>query len=181
MKTRSQTKKEKLTKANEARKIPQLNEDVLGIILDYVVAKEQSRILRTINTIQNHCKETIDRKGQFYWSFDSPTYETSHTVHWPDHLDSNSRRLIHHTKVKLFPNFHLTMDERLKFHIASKQELDFLWQSMKNCGSVCFHWRDIHKRITPAKYFKELWDKIQAQRSLIEHLEEKLKTKDLHE
>ena len=44
MKTRSQTKKEKL--ANEARKIPQLNEDVLGIILDHVVDKQQRRILR---------------------------------------------------------------------------------------------------------------------------------------
>ena len=49
MKTRSQTKKEKLN--NKKRKIPQLNEDVLGIILKHVVKKQRKHILETVELL----------------------------------------------------------------------------------------------------------------------------------
>ena len=49
METRSQTKKEKLD--NKKRKVPQLNEDILGIILKYVVKKQRKHILETVKLL----------------------------------------------------------------------------------------------------------------------------------
>ena len=53
MKTRSQTRKEKL-------KIPQLNEDVLGIILKHTIEKQQEYVLNTYEIIEDHLKISLE-------------------------------------------------------------------------------------------------------------------------
>ena len=52
MKTRSQTRKEKHD--HQKPKVPQLNEDVMGIILKHVMRKEKKYMMETYWIIQNH-------------------------------------------------------------------------------------------------------------------------------
>ena len=53
-------------------------------------------------------------------------------VEWPDYLDSNSRRLIHHTKVKLFPDYYVRIPKDIEVLMQSKRDLDLLWQTFKH-------------------------------------------------
>ena len=160
MKTRSQTKKEKLD--GQSQKLPQLNEDILGIILKHVVRMEQERIWATHEIIRNHFLNPLklgEQIGVFYSSCRPENY-----VEWPDYLDSNSRRLVHHTNVKLLPNCTLSIHISFHMKVTSKRELDLLWKNFKHFGQVSL-------RLGPPsewemwqtnEFFQELWDNIQA-------------------
>ena len=121
MRTRSQAKKQKLD--NEKRKIPQLNEDVLGIILKHVVKKQQKHVLDIIAVIEDH----LDPDRYMLKKYEHHSSE----IKWPNYLDSNSRRLIHHTNVKLFPNYELIFPGSIENHIKSKRDSDLLWNTVK--------------------------------------------------
>ena len=130
MKTRSQPKKEKLDKIES--KVPQLNEDVLGIILKHVLEKHHDHVLNTVGVIEDHVGMSI---------LISPLVSLSNLEYlkWPDYLDSNSRRLIHDTNVKLFSE--CTVPNTIEEHIKSKRDLDLLWETSKHFGAICF-WSD---------------------------------------
>ena len=178
MKTRSQTKKEKAGILD--RKIPQLNEDVLGIILKHVVQKEQREIMKSFEVIRKH----------FYWFLESD--DKLHTayisdrcpdqVEWPDYLNSNSRRLIHHTNVKLLWSREILIHAIFMFHVPSKRQLDLLWKTFKHFGRVYLTWQELynspeepmyHTTKSVAWFFRWLWPVIQRRDSLIQKLENK--------
>ena len=162
MRTRSQTKKEKLDK--EKTKIPQLNEDVLGIILKHVVKKERRHIIQTLNIILQH-KLSVLRD-----------FRPPRDMIWPDHLNTNSRRLIYHTKTKLFPNNFLDVSCHLEDYITRKRDLDLLWVTMKHFGLIrAWKYPTLRHNYTDIRlFFQEIWTKFQGRRLLFEKLEERL-------
>ena len=167
MKTRSQTKKEKLD--NQKPKVPQLNEDVLGIILKYVVQKQQKYMVETYKIIRKHLdfKTHVDRM------------KFSNKIQWPDYLDTNMRRLVQHTNVKLFHGYLLGVNRNAPIHenIKSKEDLDLLWKTLKHFGGMSWyeHPDEIHdESMTAAEFFQRLWGWIQPKRSLIQELEKRL-------
>ena len=100
--------------------VPQLNELVYGVILKWVVRKEQERLLET---------EMMFSK----WD------NVNLTVEWPTQLRSNSGRLVHHSCVKLLPNSRLNFNW-WKFFFRYKGEqpryelLQEDWKTMKHFG-----------------------------------------------
>ena len=182
MKTRSQTKNEKLEK--EKPKIPQLNEDVFGIILKYAVEKQQRHVMDTIDIMREHLATPHVPKHIIiqlipYTIEPSPNHLI---VEWPDYLDSNSRRLIHHTKVKLFPDYHVRIPKDIEVLMHSKRDLDLLWQTFKHFEEIHFwhdfrdeNYEDYENEELPRRVFQELWKKIQARRTpFCRMLEERL-------
>ena len=167
MKTRSQSRKEKLD--NESRKIPQLNEDVLGIILKYVMKEEENFIYKNFTLIDEYCDNQIaildPLEGCCKWP-------SNDEIEWPDYLYSNSRRLIHHTNVKLFPNCVLTVPNRIEIFFKTKRELDLLWRTFKHFGDVRF-WTDAFgSQQTAAKFLQNLLSTIQRPSQLVRRLED---------
>ena len=73
------------------RELPKLNEVVYGVILKWVIKKEQDRLLKTDMIFSK--PEKVNLK-----------------VDWPTSLQLNSERLVHHTGVKLLPNSTLCFD-----------------------------------------------------------------------
>ena len=168
MKTRSQAKKEKLDKVES--KVPQLNEDVLGIILKHVIKKHQVHLLETIGVIEDHVVMSILISPIVCWT-------NLENFEWPEYLESNSRRLIHHTNVKLFPDCTLTVPNRIERHIKSKRDLDLLWETLKHFGEICFWTRDMDDSFdeeTAAEFFQRLWRRLQGPTQLARKLEERL-------
>ena len=107
---------------------PVLNEDVLGIILKFVVKYEQNRLLET--------------KMCF-----SEVKDIDLHVEWPEILQLNSQRLVHHTNVKLLSKTTLYFDFwKCSFHASPAIQVfrpfravdNFCedWQTMKHFGSV---------------------------------------------
>ena len=76
---------------NLEKELPYLNDVVFGVILKFVVKKEQNRLLET--------------KMNF-----SKAKHVDLRVQWPRVLRSNCDRLIHHTNVKLLSNSTLSFD-----------------------------------------------------------------------
>ena len=176
MKTRSQTKKEKLE--SQKPKIPRLNEDILGIILDHVIRKEQRKIKEAVFDIEEHF--ILERPGL---SMDEEITVMSRTegialdhVIWPDYMDSNSRRLINHTQVKLFPNRELSIHQAFSFRVTTKRELDTYWKVFKNFGLVIHRFRDggRYEELDAAAYIRKLWTTIQERQTSREWLIKKL-------
>ena len=167
MKTRSQAKKEKLDKVES--KVPHLNEDVLGIILKHVVQNQKAYVLETIDIIEDHVGESIFIYEPFV---PSPSVESAE---WPNYLDSNSRRLIHHTTSKLFPDCKLIIPNKIEMYVKSKRDLDLLWKTMKNFGAICLlitDWDDsINEESTAALFFQKFWERLQAPSLLVQKLE----------
>ena len=162
MRTRSQAKKQKL----EKRKIPQLNEDVLGIILKHVVKKQQKYVSDTIAIIGDHLYP--DR--YMLKKYDHRSSE----IKWPDHLDSNSRRLIHHTNVKLFPNYKLVFPTSIEHLIKSKRDSDLLWKTVKYFDFVTVRQSFDYNTQSTSFFVRSLYEKSQASSSLMKKLEERL-------
>ena len=167
MKTRSQTKKENLERDQE--KIPQLNEDVMGIILKHVFRMETNEILKSFEIIKEHyC--------QFLHPDDGPDImiiaRSSNHVEWPNYLNSNSRRLVHYTKAKLLWNHKLSFHQDFGLYVRSKKELDLLWKTFK-------HFRFLHLstddeddyEIRMSFYFRLILRRIRLQGTLFEKLE----------
>ena len=90
---------------------------------------------------------------------------------WPDYLNSNSRRLIHHTNVKLFPNCVLIVPCSIERFFKTKRELDLLWKTFKHFGDVRFG--DELGTQTAARFFQRLWDNIQGPSQLVRKLEKR--------
>ena len=176
MKTRNHTKKEKFDYEN--RKIPQLNEDVLGIILKHVVRKEKVKIFDSMLTIRNHFM--FDLKpglgSELFDLFFDRIDTRWDTVEWPDYLDSNSRRLIHHTNVKLFPYVLLSIHKGFNLHLTTKRELDSFWKTLKYFGGVRVRSENpgAFELYGMAYYFRNLWTLIQARLAARNRLIEKL-------
>ena len=172
MKTRSQTKKEKLD--NQNSKIPHLNEAILGIILRHVVRKEQNEILECLYVIRNHFVFHVEPGLDLL----EDLYATSVDDHvtWPDYLNSNSRRLIYHTNVKLFPNQELSIHISLSLRLTTKRELDLLWKTFKHFGEIQQRWDDRgnYEEFEAADYFQRLWKMIRARPAARDSLFEKL-------
>ena len=173
MKTRSQTRKEKAGNLN--RKIPKLNEDVLGIILKHVVLEEQNQIMKRFRVIQKHFDLLLTGPDDGLETGYIPDRYDDH-VEWPDYLDSNGRRLMHHTNVKLFRNRELIIHDNFISHVTSKRELNLLWKTFKHFGQVYFHdtdWFQNGFSIFRVDYFFRgiVWPKIQRRGSLFEKLE----------
>ena len=177
MKTRSQTRKENLEKEN--RKVPRLNEDIFGIILKHVVRKEQENIMDRHCLIRDHfmvfglepglsTDEDLD--------VTSSSREPSLYVKWPDYLNSNSRRLVHHTNVKLLWDFNLSMHAGFNLHVTTKEELDSIWKTFKHFGGVELR-EDFDYCGEPLPiwyYFRQLWTRIQARLAARDAMIEKL-------
>ena len=109
MRTRSQAKKEKLD--NEKPKIPQLNEDVFRIILKHVIKKQRKHVLKAFIILDDEMEDliTFDTEDGFdVWDV------SSYRIEWPDHLNSNVRRLVHHTHVMLFPHDIIYVDRKIE-------------------------------------------------------------------
>ena len=163
MKTRSQTKKEKLIQENP--QIPQLNEDILGIILKHVVEKQQNHVMETCEFIDEYaCASPITYKPNNWRG-----------VKWPVYLDSNSRRLVYHTQVKLLPNHHILVHESgslsIYKHIKSKRDLDILWMTLKHFSNVRINGTNGE---SVAEFFQGLWGICQQESWLIQELEQRL-------
>ena len=176
MNTRNLTKKEKL--ASQKPKIPRLNEDILGIILDHVVRKEQRNIIEAVSEIEDHF--IFERPGL---TMDEGITVMSRTegvaldqVIWPDYMDSNSRRLIHHTQVKLLPNLKLSIHQAFSFRVTTKRELDKYWKVFKNFGLIIHRFGDggRHEELDAAAYIRKLWTTIQERQTSREWLIKKL-------
>ena len=88
-------------------------------------------------------------------------------VKWPDHLDSNSRRLIHHTQVKLFPNRELSIHQAFSFRVTTKRELDTYWRLIKHFGLVIHRFDDggRYEELDAAAYIRKLWTTIQERQT----------------
>ena len=113
------------------RELPKLNEDVYGVILKWVVRKEQTRLLET-NMI-----------------FSKPG-NVNLKVEWPKALELNSERLVHHTSVKLLSNSTLCFDwwkinfrwprDKYRYHHGCKESTKEIlkeeWETMKHFGKT---------------------------------------------
>ena len=89
----NQTKKEKLDNKTE---IPQLNEDVMGVILQHVFRGQRESVERSMHRTYL-VKKLIKRDENL---------DLCHFA-WPESLKTNSQRLIHHAELKMFPNVKL--------------------------------------------------------------------------
>ena len=102
-------------------RVPKLNEDVMGIILDFVVAREQNRLIQATSKLW--CNEDIDEMSIFdfhgfrrvalqseailYHEKDirsTINSQVDRSVNWPEDLKTNSQRLVYHSNIKLLPN-----------------------------------------------------------------------------
>ena len=115
------------------RELPKLNEDVYGVILKWVVRKEQSRLLET--------EMILSKPGKINLKVD-----------WPQALKSNSERLVHHTSVKLLSNTTLCFDwwnihfrwsnikrryyNHQNYKESTKEILKEEWKTMKHFGET---------------------------------------------
>ena len=157
--TRSQIKEEKT--GNEKPNVPQLNEDILGIILKYAVQKEQEYIF--VNYAM------LDEFSDWEFDHSDPCSRPSvQEIEWPDYLGSNSRRLIHHTNVKLFSNCTLTFPNKIQKEFKTKRDLDILWSTLKHFGAIRF-WNGPEGGLrlegpgeTGVNFFRKLWQKIKG-------------------
>ena len=92
--------------------IPQLNEDIFGRILKFVVEGKQRQILDVV-----YSQKSGDIGGEVWVDdgIDSKEYEPINyedavdfrIVKWPQELRNNSQRLIFHNNVKMLPKFTL--------------------------------------------------------------------------
>ena len=165
MRTRSQAKREK---PGQKRKIPQLNEDVLEIILNHVIKKQKKHALDTVTIIDDH----FDLDGYMLSEFNRYSRE----IKWPDYLDTNMRRIIHHTSVKLFPYCELRFPNIIENHVKTKRDLDLLWRTIKHFDSIRF-WDNENKCFTfqtSRVFIRKLWERAQAPTSLMKLLEKRL-------
>ena len=170
MKTRSQTRKEKHD--NEKPKIPQLNEDVLGIILKHTIEKQQEYVLNTYEIIEDHLKILLEVQDDVIDIDMSSADGAFNKVQWPDYLNSNSRRLIYHTQVKLFPTYKLTMPPKVDEIIKTRLEMDLLWVTLKHFGTIRSwdgNYLAAYGTVGYAAYsskqaFQRLWKRIRDQR-----------------
>ena len=224
-------KKVKLDNQN----IPQLNEDIFGIILKYAVRMEQehvfegfamldeysqgaflvqieksySEILSSVKNFhfdqlkicymrvsyifksghQNRFQPKLSENHPKYseWQVDhsDPCSRPSvHEIQWPGYLDSNSRRLIHHTNVKLFSKCTLTFPNKLRKEFNTKHDLDVLWKTLKHFGQMRFWDGPVMGPYgldsiqgpgeTPAMCLQKMWREIQTPSKLVKALEERM-------
>ena len=175
--------KEKLDKGKP--KIPRLNEDVIGIILKHVVEKQQRHILDTIECMREHLASPLmsERKKQKLITFFCDDPSPNHLkIEWPDYLYSNSRRLINHTKVMLFPAYEVRLPKEVEILklMKTRQDLDLLWQTLKHFEEISFfncvhdeNYEYYDKESLPNRVFQKLWKKIQARTPFCHMLEER--------
>ena len=166
MKTWSQTKKRKLD--IEETNIPQLNEDVLGVILKHVVRKHQIHARKIVNVIVDHHKPLKLEK-------DDQNLNLHHFA-WPKSLKSNSQRLVHHAELKMLPNVTIKMVLfSFEEYISSNRELDLMWEAFKHIGYVHSFFNQFspqfNGKMKPAEYFKMLRDYLHERGSFVEKLE----------
>ena len=165
MRTRSQAKKEKL----EKQKVPQLNNDVLGIILKHVIKKQKKHIMDTVAVIENYLdpdEYVLVGRGPSRFSGD---------IKWPDYLNTNHRRLAYHTKVKLFRNYGLNIPRSLDDHIKSKRDLDLLWKTVKHFDYINLWDRETMYCTTQSSllYVRRLCERTQTPTLLMKKLEQR--------
>ena len=175
MRTRSQTKKQKLD--NENRKIPQLNEDVLGIILKHVVEKQQFYVHKTYDTMDGYwIGKYWAKTGQTFDIENLPEKPSVEEINWPDYLDSNSRRIVYHTDVKMFPDCSLVVPDwfLLKNHFKTKRDLDMLWKLAKNFHSIRYWNMSTDGYHDAATFLRRFWQKHQTSSKLVKILEKRL-------
>ena len=160
MKTRSQTKSEKL-------KIPRLNEDVFGIILKHVIQKQRLQVMISLRFIVNHFEDDLEDVYDYCTESDiSPIEERlcyhdtnlRDVVQWPHQLKSNSQRLVYHTKIKLYSNLYFENDLPFPNLISSMEELDMLWETFKHFSNVFNYPDEImgHGMMTPIEFIQKL-------------------------
>ena len=124
------------------KSIPKLNEDVIGKILKFVIINEQKRLLETK-------------------MFFSEVKDIDLRIEWPQILQLNTQRLVHHKNVKLLSKSTLYFDFwRCSFHASPKVQIfrpfkatdNFCndWQTMKHFGCVTI--RTLNGMSTYKKY-----------------------------
>ena len=176
MRTRSQAKQEKLDRENPP--IPQLNEDIFGVILKHVLAKQKDYIMDTMIILDDNLGDSEGDLIRFTKEdgFIAESY-LAYRIDWPDYLNSNIRRLIYHTSIKLFPHDVINIERKIESLIKSRQDLDILWGTFKYFGFVCFRnqWRQIIWPVMPtARFFRKFWRRMKASRKLVKKLEDRL-------
>lgn len=177
MRTRSQAKKEKLDK--EKPKVPQLNEDVFRIILKHVIKKQRKHVITNFIILDDEMEDLIIFEPVDGFDLRSAS---AYRIEWPDYLNSNIRRLIHHTNVKLFPHSIIKVDRKIERLIKSKQDLDTLWDTFKYYRFVCLIFKIpkvnrelvLWPKLPPAIFFRRLWQRMQNETLLMERIEARL-------
>ena len=174
MKTRNQNKRQKVVK--QERKIPQLTEDVMGIILKHVIQKHQIQAVETVEVIVEHFQRFMSQYGQCHCNFgfeQRNEYLHKYNFEWPKSLKTNSQRLVHHAELKMLPNMGIVLHFPLESYISSNRELDLIWEAIKhfdqvrtrNCISI------IRGKMKPAEFIQKLRDHLRKNISLTEKLE----------
>ena len=157
---------------NEKLKIPQLNEDVLGIILKHTVEKQQEYVWHTYKIIEDHLNILLEVQNDVIDVDTSFADGEFNSVQWPDDLNSNSRRLVYHTKAKLFPTYKLILPPKMDDIIKTRREMDLLWATLKHFGTIrswdgnnLAAYGTVGYAAYPSKQaFQRLWKRIRDQR-----------------
>ena len=99
-------------------------------------------------------------------------------------MNSNSRRLIHHTNVKLFSKCTLTFPNKLRKEFNTKHDLDVLWKTLKHFGQMRFWDGPVMGPYgldsiqgpgeTPAMCLQKMWREIQTPSKLVKALEKRM-------
>ena len=191
----SSTKKDKVD--NEKSKIPQLNEDVIGIILRHVIQKHQNYVSKKFEVIAQHFNDIAgipiqnrpsfihayqstydvyfskEYYGEFSWTKQNPNLDIRHFA-WPDALETNTKRLVHHAELKMFPNVKLEIgfNMPLERYILSNRELDLMLETFKHFACIA-PMATLDGFVKPADYIEYLRSSLDHRGSLLaEKLEE---------
>ena len=166
----AETKKKKLD--NNQSKIPQLNEDVIGIILRHVVRKQKIHIAKKFAIIKDHFKRLYHQDNLGSWETFVLVRRSSdldpYYFKWPESLKTNSQRLVHHSKIKMFPNIKIDIYIPLDHYIVSNRQLDLMLETFKHFNGVvgpsCAG--------SPAEFIRENRNFFNYRHTLVDKLEE---------
>ena len=120
--------------------IPQLNEDILGKILKFVVEGKQKQIYDVIEKEKQwpHNNQFKDA-GTFKKDLNSEVFAIGktglHLVNWPELLETNSQRLVHHSEVKMMGNVYYYHWAE-KFQDSQPRHPTQFWDAVKHIGHL---------------------------------------------
>ena len=130
---------------NEEKPIPQLNEDIFGRILKHVVKGKQMQIFDAIENEEQWpgqrewsaellAKGTITIKLSFL-SKNLSGGTGVHLVNWPELLQTNSQRLVHHAEVKMMGNLNY-YHWACEFKDTKPRNAENFWEAIKHIGHL---------------------------------------------
>ena len=139
-KRRKTTNRKKQEKPAGALAIPQLNEDILGKILKFVVEGKQNQIYDVIDKEKQWPRNNQFKDvGTFKKDLNADVFAKGktglHLVKWPELLKTNGQRLVHHAEVKMMGNLHYYHWAE-KFQVAQPRHPTKFWDAVKHIGHL---------------------------------------------